>query len=315
MAETRGRNGKVSYELDLNRVMSFMKEVKPKRVLVEGPPGLYRQVDEVCSLIEGLGIECFKSAMPTFGACLVYEFFPVDAIVHLGHFPYKWWKPRKPTLFLEVPYTRVPEFEIPKEIKGKRVQLLASAQHVHVLEKIKKKLESEGVKAEVGGLVLGCDFTNVRRGFDEYLVVAGGQFHALGVALYLKREVWKVDPYTDKVEKVSPKRILMKRYWKASMASEEDVIAIIDGHEGQSREAIIRGIKMIAGRRKKKVKVYKSLILTKDFILNLPEKVIVIASCPRLAVDDFGEIEEKIVLAPGEVRASLMGLEYYSFPW
>ncbi len=303
------------YKVEKEKVRKFIEKWKPRRVLVEGPPGLFKQVDDVCMTVEKLGTECVKSAMPTFGACLVYEFFPVDAIIHLGHYPYKWWKPKKPTLFLEVPYMRVPKISVPEDLKGKRVQLLASAQHVHALTEIKKEFEKKGVRAEVGGLVLGCDFTNVRRGFDEYIVVAGGMFHAQGLALYLKRSVIKLDPYTDRLEVIDPKKLLMKRYWKVSQASEEETFAIVDGHEGQSREALVEGLKIIANKSSKRVKLYKSLILTKEFLLNLPERVIVIASCPRLAVDDFGDLEEKIVLAPGEARASMLGLERYSFPW
>ena len=303
------------YSVDEEKVVEFLDKVKPQRVLVEGPPGLFKQVEEVCSTVEEKGVECFKSAMPTFGACLVYEFFPAEAIIHLGHFPYKWWRPKKPTLFLEVPYMRFPKVEVPDELRGKRVQLLASAQHVHILDDLKEVLKKENVEAEVGGLVLGCDFTNVRRGFDEYLVVAGGRFHALGLALYLKRTVWQLDPYSDTLSKVDPKRTLMKRYWKVQTASEEETFAIIDGHEGQSREALVKGLKILAKRAGKRVRVYKSLILTKDFLLNLPERVIVIASCPRLALDDFGDVEEKVVLAPGEARGALLGLDKYSFPW
>ena len=310
----------MSYEVPYHKAQEFVKRVKASNVLVEAPPGLMKHASELCSKLD---VECAVSAMPVFGSCLVYEFLPFDAIIHLGHNPYPWWRPKKPTLFLEAPSTVEPSLEgLEKFVKGKRVVLGASIQHLRLLPRLKEYLRDKGIVAVTfkskgleEGQVLGCDYRNLRRGYDDYLIVAGGAFHALGASLYLQRDVLRLDPYTSRAERVDPKRTLAKRMWLVSEASSAKEVALVDGHEGQSREGLIKALKVEAERAGKRVKVYKSLILTKDFLLNLPEEVVVIASCPRLALDDFSDVKEKIVLAPGEFRATLKGLEHYTFPF
>ncbi len=307
------------FEISKERALEFVRRVRARKVLVEAPPGLMGYAKELC---EELDVECHVSATPVFGSCLVYEFQPVDAIIHLGHNPYPWWRPTKPVLFLEAPSPVEPELEgLEKELEGKRIVLAASVQHLHLLPKIKKYLERKGFKVftfESKGLeegqVLGCDYRNLRRGFDDYLVVAGGRFHSLGAALYLQRPVLSLDPYSSRTERLDPLRLLSKRMWLVSRASEAEEVAVVDGVEGQSREPLVKALKAMAEERGKKVTLYKSVILTKEYIMNLPEEVIVIASCPRLALDDFPE-GPKVVLSPGEFRASLKGLETYSFPF
>ena len=308
------------YEIPLDEIKAFIKRVKARSVLVEAPPGLLKHAKEVCGELEA---ECSVSAMPVFGACLVYEFFPADAIVHLGHNAYPWWKPNKPTLFVEAFSNVEPSLEgLEGELEGKRIVLGTTVQHLKLLPKIRKYLEerefevftfkSAGLEE---GQVLGCDYRNLRRGYDDYLVVAGGRFHALGAALYLQRSVLALDPYTSKRERVDPKRELMRRMWLVQRASEAEEVALVDGHEGQSRRGLVKALKLEAERAGKRVRLYKSLILTKEYLLNLPEDVVVVLSCPRLPVDDFSDVKEKIVLSPGEFRASLRGLSYYAFPF
>ncbi|NPA84462.1 MAG: diphthamide biosynthesis enzyme Dph2 [Crenarchaeota archaeon] len=308
------------YEIPFEKIKRFVEGTGARRVLVEAPPGLMRYAEEVCRELE---VECFASAMPVFGSCLVYEFFPADAVIHLGHNPYPWWRPEKPTLFVEAFSHAEPDLEgIEEELKGKKVVLGAAVQHLKLIGKIKEYLRGKGFEVLTfksrgleEGQVLGCDYRNLRRGYDDYLIVAGGRFHALGAALYLQRDVLALDPYTSRRERLDPKRHLMKRMWLAQRAAEAREVALVDGHEGQSREPLLRALKAEAERAGKRVSVYKTLILTKDYLLNLPEEVVVVLSCPRLPLDDFGDVEEKVVLSPGEFRASLRGLKLYAFPF
>jgi len=311
------------YEVDWKRLRLFLEKVRPGEVLVEGPPGLWRELDEVCSYVLEKGISCIKSAVPVFGACMAFEHFGGDAVIHLGHFPYPWWRPSKPTLFLEAPWKGEVDWEsLASEIRGKRVILGAPAQHVSSLYELKSILMNKGIEIDLAfseprGLVLGCDYRGFRRGYDEYVIVSGGRFHALGAALYLQRDVLKLDPYRGEAERISPNRELMKRMWKVKEAMEGKRVALIDGIEGQSRPGALRALKMEASKGGFIVKLYRASILTKDFMVNILEEVdfAVVLSCPRMALDDFGELH-KPVLAPGEARSAFRrDLSIYSFPW
>jgi len=308
------------YVLDEEKVKAFIKEVKPSKVLVEAPPGLFKPAKRVCELVS---VECEISAMPVFGGCLAYEFLEGDAIIHLGHNPYPWWTPKKPTLYLEVPVEVETDVEVVKDkLKGKRVVLGAVVQHLNLLDELKERLRGWGFepltftsKGLKEGQVLGCDYRNLRRGYDDYLIVAGGRFHALGAALYLKRDVLAFDPYSSRVERLDPTKALARRMWLVKEASNTKTVALVDGHEGQARPGLVRALKEMAEKAGMRVRVYKSLILTREFVLNLPEEVVVTLSCPRLALDDFGDVREKVVLAPGEFRAAVLGLDSYAFPF
>ena len=310
----------MKYVLEREKIESFVKKVKPSKVLVEAPPGLLKLASEVC---KELRVDCEVSATPVFGSCLVFEFLPADAIIHLGHNPYPWWKPKKPTLFLDVPGELEVNFEALKDLlKGRKVVLGATVQHLNLLRLLKEKMKEWGFEPLTfssrgleEGQVLGCDYRNLRKGFDDYVIVAGGEFHALGAAMYLKRDVLSFDPFTSRAKRIDPKRPLARRMWLVSEASKRGSVAFVDGIEGQARGAMIRGLKALAERKGIKVKVYRSVILTREFVLNLPEDVVVVFSCPRMPLDDFGDVEEKLILSPGEFRAALLGLQNYTFPF
>ncbi|UXD21278.1 dihydrofolate reductase [Ignicoccus pacificus DSM 13166] len=310
------------YEVDKERIEKFLKEVKPSSVLVEAPPGLWREADEVCKMLKEKGIDCIRSAIPVFGACLVFEHFAGDAVIHLGHYPYPWWRPRKPTLFLEASWKGKVNWGPLVDVLSGKVLLASPAQHVKQLYELKDILKRKGIEANlakgfVEGLILGCDYSGLKEGYDHYVIVAGGVFHALGAALYLGRKIIKFDPYTSKVEEVDPYPVLKKRMWKVSEAIEGKKVAIIDGIEGQSRPQLLESLKREAERNGFEVKVFKASILTRDFMIGILEEVdfAVTLSCPRLALDDFGDLH-KPVLAPGEARAAFRrDLERYSFPW
>ena len=307
----------MGYEVDWERLEEFLNRVNPSSVLVEAPPGLWREAEEVCSYVVKRGIECIRSAVPVFGACMALEHFGGEAIVHLGHYPYPWWRPSKPTLFLECPWNEKVNWEpLIKSIKSRKVVVGAPAQHVRSLEELKKGLEKRGVKA-ITGLILGCDYRLFDQKADEYVVVSGGEFHSLGGALYLKKPILHFDPYTGKVREVDPKRVLMKRMWKVQEAMDGKRIALIDGIEGQSRLELLLELKRLAEEKDLKVRVFRASILTRDFVVNVLEEVdfAAILSCPRLPIDDFGDLH-KPVLTPGEARAAITkDLSLYSFPW
>ncbi len=311
------------YEIDWKRLDEFLREHSPSSALVVSPPGLWREADEVCKEVTRRGIECIRSAVPVFGACLSFEHFGGDVVIHLGHYPYRWWRPKKPTLYLECPWKGSTDWSVLKnELKGRKVMLGAPAQHVRALAELKEYLEREGfevslAKSNPEGLILGCDYYGFVEGFDEYVVVSGGQFHSIGAALFLNKEIVKFDPYTNKVERVSPNKFLMKRMWKVKEAMEGKRAALIDGIEGQSRIALLKSLKELAEANGFEVKVFRASILTRDFMVNVLEEAdfAVVLSCPRMPLDDFEDLH-KPVLAPGEAKATFKrDLEAYSFPW
>ena len=167
------------------------------------------------------------------------------------------------------------------------------------------------------GQILGCDFRAALVDAENFIVVAGGKFHYLGLALFLFSrdkfpKIWHLDPYRDEVRDVTQEGIkfFKKRLWRAEEAREAKTFAIVNGIEGQDRLYLGKFLERKLKEMGKKVRWYKSIILRRDDLITILEEndFAIVLSCPRL-IDDYEDLR---VLAPGEVRALW---DRYSFPW
>ncbi len=305
----------MSYEIDFNKIREFLSSVKSKRVLVEAPPGLWR---EALRIADEFSLEV--STLPVFGSCLVYEFLDYDAFIHLGHSPYPFWRPKKKVLFLEAEAKLTIEkaYRALEKIEGSKV-VVGSVQHKGLIQEVARRTNAKVLRPSHAypGQVLGCDFRAALTEADNVIVIAGGKFHYLGLALFLFSRgrfprIWHLDPYRDEVKDVTSEglKIFKKRLWRAEEAKDANAFALINGIEGQDRLHLGKFIERKLKELGKRVRWYKSIILRRDDLVAILEEndFAVLLSCPRL-IDDYGDLK---VLAPGEVR-TLWG-RYY-FPW
>ena len=83
----------------------------------------------------------------------------------------------------------------------KKVGIVTTAQHIHLIETISKSLKDSNFEPVVGkgddridsrGQILGCNFTSatlIANNVDSFLFIGSGNFHPLGLMLSTKKPV------------------------------------------------------------------------------------------------------------------------------
>ena len=246
------------YNIDLQSIISLVKEKSPERVGVQLPEGLKQYALDVMRFIEQeTGVPCVLSLAPCYGACdLRGEEFGrlgVGLVLHFGH-------SEIPELMEAFPSATSPEtlfIALPRKIgqpqlrklaqrirtllrkkKESTLILTASVQYVHVLPALRSLLEEEfHVKIPKGdsrmahpGQVLGCNFSVTRSSHEEggkkeqtpenreFVFIGDGRFHPLGLSLVTGKEVLAIEPLSLQTTEYDPKEYLRSRY-KAISAS------------------------------------------------------------------------------------------------
>jgi 2-(3-amino-3-carboxypropyl)histidine synthase len=175
------------------------------------------------------------------------------------------------------------------------------------------------------GTIFGCWFSDLLETIkksDGVIVVSGGEFHPLGVGLYLNnsKPIISLDPYTDTFRSFNKLiyRILKERYYKILRASEARAWMIIAGVQGQFRPAIVEKLKQEIEERGNEYFIARSAYVTRETLGNIDSKEIdafIITSCPRLPIDDLHDFY-KPVLTPGEAFMIFDNAsQRYIYPW
>jgi len=137
----------MTLNFELDKLVSELKERKPKKVLVQLAEGIKQNSVEIGKVVEDLGIEVIFSGETSWGACSIAvqeaEALGVDLIVHFGHA--KFIDSDFPILYIEVrdELNLKPILEKSlEELKDfKKIGLSYSIQHRHDIENIKKFYE------------------------------------------------------------------------------------------------------------------------------------------------------------------------------
>lgn len=336
------------YEIDYKKIISFIEENKPKKTLLQAPDGLKKLLVCVYEEINGLTTVIFSSS-PSYGACDLpveeIEKLCVNALIHIGHnkYPLLRYDVGIPVLYIEAYYRwNIPDKLVDdiarylRERHYERIGLLASIQHVKSLIELKNKLEEKGFRAVIGktsyphvmldGQVLGCEYSsalNIMRDVDVFLVVSGGIFHSLGLALISVKEVLAVDPYRNTVWNATgfSRKYLSKRYYivsKLRYTGIRSIGIIVGSRPGQYRPRIIEFLKQKAEEKGYSVYIISSTVLDKERLIAIDNAlnldVYVVTSCPRLPIDDLSDFY-KPVITPGEFIMLVEGLKKYVYPW
>ena len=214
----------------------------------------------------------------------------------------------------------------------RRPVLTATVQHLDELPRIVEYLERRGMEPIVArapgslpGQVIGCDYRTgaPSEGHDSVVIVAGGVFHPLGLALSTDKPVFQVDPYRLVVEDLGPLREkwLRKRYAAIYKALDARVWGVwLGSMTGQYRRALADAIeRLIEQRGGEWVEFYSRTVTPRELrAVDTPRiDAHVVTSCPRVPTDDF-TLEEypKPVLSPGEALMVLKReLQRYRFMW
>lgn len=276
------------------------------------PAGLKRRGFTVAQELLAAGFAVILSGDPCYGACdLALDALDVaDVLVHFGHAPVG-----HHDRVIHEPDSMDFDPEIVRRVlpllRGPRVGLVTTVQHVHLLAAVAEVLRGAGFDPVVAGgsgrtphpgQVLGCSFRAAREtGAGEILFVGTGLFHPLGVQLATGARVVALDPYTGQAEEVSADRFLRQRFGLIERARDAERIGVIvSSKSGQQRLELAR---RLAGLSDRAVLVMMREV-TPEGLLDLGCDAYVNTACPRLAYDDQARFPVP-VLTPAEFEILL----------
>ncbi len=295
------------------------------------PEGLKRRALGLVEELEGAtGATVMVSADPCYGACDLVdrqlEPLGVELVVHVGHTAMGDTMPGIPTVFLEarieLDVTPAVRAALPLLPDRGRVGLLTTTQHRHALDDAAGVLRDAGITPVLGrggnrlafmGQVLGCDLSAARVVADEvdaFLLVGGGSFHAVGVALATGKPVVVADVELGEAMSVEEERQRVLRRRSAVIAKARDAESfgvLVESRPGQQRWGLARTVRdelAEAGRRPVLLLLRE---VSPDRLLALGMDAYVSTACPRIAVDDQS-VYPMPVLTPQETRV-LLGRE------
>lgn len=304
-----------AFDFRLDDLIELVRKTDAKLVGFQLPEGLKRKAPELAARVEeATGAEVIISGDPCFGACDLDTALleKVNILFHFGHAELEDSKLSEKVYFIEtrssVDLNPVLEKAL-SELKGQKIGLISTVQHVHKLREACNMLEAHGKECIIGygdcrlaypGQVLGCNFSAARaEACDEYLYIGSGNFHPLGVALSTKKRVIAADPFSGEVREIDPSRILRQRSAVIAKSLEAEVFGIIiSSKNGQSRMELAFSLKNLAKKHEKKAYLIFIDLVTPDQLLQFKVDAFVNTACPRLAIDDVGRFPAPMLTPP-----------------
>jgi 2-(3-amino-3-carboxypropyl)histidine synthase len=280
--------------IDLDKIVSAIVTRNAKVVGLQFPEGLKRQAPEIAKAVEAMtGATVIISGDPCYGACDIDDSLldMVDVLFHFGH---SRLIADDRIVYMEYYHDVDVEAAVIQALPmlGKRVGVVTTVQHIHMLPKIESILAAAGKEPVVKpgdsritypGQLLGCNFSAAPQDVDSILFVGTGNFHPMGIQMTTRVPVIAADPFTGEAREVDIERIMRQRYAIMSKAMDAKKWGVIIGMKpGQKRLELAKRIKELAG---------DAVLITIREIS--PERLIafkvdayVSTVCPRVAIDD-----------------------------
>lgn len=317
------------FDLEEDRIVEELKRRSARRVLLQMPEGLKSKGFELAKEIERrAGVEVIVSGDPCYGACdlALYpmERVQADLLIHVGHAEIPGEGPENRVIYVEARANSSIEKPL-KEALGlleeeRRIGLAASVQHMHLLDAAKRLLERNGKVVEVGrpsgwlkygGQILGCDYGSalaVSSNVDAFLVIAGGDFHALGVPLTTGKRTVVVDPFSQVAKDVTPlfRRIMRQRWAAITKFKEARKVGVVTGlKSSQMNMALARRLKELLEQNGKSCIIISSIEVVPEALESFTDtEAFVEIACPRISIDDRQRYR-KLVLNPEEAMIAI----------
>jgi len=310
--------------------------VRPTRVVLQVPAGLVRNAHELAArLREGTGVPVDLATRPCFGACdppTLSEAPRADLAVVLGHAPIPNIPLERRTFFVEMrerggdpeQLSRiVAEAQLPR-----RLGLVASVQHLDLVEPLVAALARRGYETRVGsgdrrlaypGQALGCNYTGaevVAKEVDAFLFLGTGQFHPVGLAFAVDRPVYALDPLRGEIERPIDRAALIRKR-QLLVAGVRDARRwgiLVSTFTGQNRSPTALALQERARARGRDAELLLFDRLDGRDLEGRAFDAYVSTACPRIALDDSANYP-KPILTPPEFLMALgeLPLEPYRF--
>ncbi|MCK5024797.1 MAG: diphthamide biosynthesis enzyme Dph2 [Thermoplasmata archaeon] len=311
------------FDFEIARIIRTINGRGCRKILLQFPEGLKRKAAQVAVAISGqVKSEIIIHGEPCFGACDVPR-TSADLIIHFGHLPIPCLDSPNSIMFIQAKsdVDPMPVLEMAVDKLPRKIGLLTTAQHIHMIVPAMNFLEEKGKEVLVGkgdgrlfaeGQVLGCNASvarNVAKKVDAFLFVGTGNFHPLAVALASSKPVIIADPVNNEVRDISEvrDRMLRQRHATIEKAREAKHFGILLSEKpGQRREKMADYVKKILADKQQHL---DAVIVEMDLVT--PQKLDafgldawVSTACPRLAIDDYAAFSVP-VLTPIELEILL----------
>ncbi|MCL7411908.1 MAG: diphthamide biosynthesis enzyme Dph2 [Methanosarcinaceae archaeon] len=310
-------NGEV-FDFRIDHVIDIITKSGAEVVGLQFPEGFKRRSPQIASMIEdATGVRIIISGNPCFGACDLDSALlgSVDIMFHFGHAELDDTKLSEKVYFIDarsdVDVTFVAKKAL-QSLRGQRIGLITTVQHVHKLVGVREILEQNGKTCFIGegdskiaypGQVLGCNFSAARvegvggEKCDEYLYIGSGDFHPLGVTLATKKRVVIADPLMNEVREVDHTQIMRQRSAVIGKSYDANVFGIIvSTKNGQNRMELAEQLKELAKKHDKTAHILSMDLITPDQLLQFKVDAFVNTACPRLAVDEIGRFNAPMLM-------------------
>lgn len=317
------------YNFEEDKILAWLKREKVKDVLVQAPDGIKSQIRRLVDYLEEKQYNVYISSSHTWGGCdLAFDeakALNIHHIVHIGHHGPVRIRDYYNIKVLFIPgYSDVSIDNLMGNLvdylreRYDRIGLFTVIQHYDKFEYMKNMLSKNGINVLTGqspdsylpeGVIIGCDVRAaglIEGMVDAIVVIAGGVFHAIGVALYCEKPVISADPYTGKIRLMDNelRKIYTRRLDNIMRAlDKENFIIATSTKPGQFFVSQVREIERELRKAGKKVIKIIGNEINRDIFLNFEGSSYgyVNAACPRLGIDDQ-EIFPGPVVNIGEVK-------------
>jgi len=320
-----------NYNIDLDTAVNRINNKNIKKVALQIPEGLKSKSIEIVDYIQkNTKCDVFISADPCYGACDIpenrFKKIGIELIIHIGHTEIPdVSEGLADTIFINAELDADISSKIDKAIKilkGKKIGLLTTAQHLHKLDEIKNILKKNNFDVKItkgdnrisfAGQILGCNFssaTKLKEKVDSFLFIGSGTFHPLGVLINTKKPVIAFDPYTNQVKEKELQdmkdNVLRQRYGAIAKSKDAKTFGILIGtKKGQRRMDLAYKMKDLIDSNNK-----KSYFIALDFFSSqslegfIDVDCYVSTACPRIAFDDYLSYKRSII-TPVELEIML----------
>jgi 2-(3-amino-3-carboxypropyl)histidine synthase len=311
-----------TFDFEVQRVVSTIRQRGCRKVLLQFPEGLKRQADEVAAGLSEKVPECLiiVSGEPCFGACDIPD-TDADLVVNFGHLPMPSVETPMPVLYIQARSSAdpIPVLRKTFAVLPEKIGLVTTAQHLHTMPAIIEFLEKNKRSVRVGkgdgrifsaGQVLGCNTSAARSIADDvevFLFVGTGKFHPLAVALATGKDVIIADPVTGEVGDVIELRekVLRRRHGLIEVArSAQRFGVLLSTRVGQRRESVALGVEKALRSHGRFVIVIELDTVTPQKLEAFGLDCWVSTVCPRLAIDDQ-TMYSKPLITPVELEVAL----------
>lgn len=305
----------MAFDFEKQYLIEKLKEINPKKVLVQLPEGIKQNAFDLKKTFEDLGIEVIFSGESCWGGCSIAineaKDINADLIVHFGHA--KFINSDFPILYIEIKdilnLNKILERSLKKLKNFKTIGFSYSIQHKHDLEKIKKFYKDHGKKIILSerlgnvayeGHIVGCQYKGLKAIEDkvEVFVILGNNFHSMGAVISVNKPVILIDVYNDEVKEMGDikEKILRQRAISIEKFKEAKKIGIlIEAKQGQkfgSPKALIEKFEKIG----KEVVLITINEITPEKLINFYNvDAFIELACPRIALDDFAKYSKPII--------------------